>query len=546
VLTVAEANPVDYSAAGPPGEDPAVSIFPFRQALYLDDTGLVEDKSVLAAVLGPKPRDHAVRNIGIRSTGENFNGIYVTGGSYDINNVRIDFIGNGRSDFIGYGAAVVATGTDTTLVVDHARIVTKGVVRTGILADKGSNLVVKHAYIQTNNGVMPADYVPTVDTTQMRSVPWMLSLSGNCRATNLLGTNTKAAYIDSYIGAEGWGVLSTDGCTTPQLTAINSTIAITGEDGYGSYGIGDATERFLGCTFDVATYATISRGSYLYYGDSDPALVAQLNSDLELGLSHRELRSLRPRPTIVNSQRFGIMWHGGGTLDISGGTIFNTGETTFLDKGQAISITVDGSQGAQLNAGNGVILQVMDDDDPGPVPPAMTNTGVYTEPTGDVAEDDTHDIYAADDTDALATFSNIALSGDFYNSTRGGIVAGPFGPPSSASKNIGLTFDNATITGVISASTAVHAQSTIAAEDYRLLGEVTNTPGAAVNNGVIVSLVNGSTWTVTGACYLTSLSIDADSTVTAAAGHRVTMAVDGSETPIASGTYTGAIVLTVE
>ena len=61
----------------------------------------------------------------------------------------------------------------------------------------------------------------------------MLSLLGNCLATNLLGTNTQASYINSYIGAEGWGVLSTDGCTTPTLTAINSTIAITGFDGYG-------------------------------------------------------------------------------------------------------------------------------------------------------------------------------------------------------------------------------------------------------------------------------------------------------------------------
>ena len=46
-------------------------------------------------------------------------------------------------------------------------------------------------------------------------------------------------------------------------------------------------------------------------------------------------------------------------MDISGGTISNTGETTFLDKGQAISITVDGSKGAQLNPGNGVIMQMI-------------------------------------------------------------------------------------------------------------------------------------------------------------------------------------------
>jgi hypothetical protein len=541
VLSVAEENLVDYAPAGPPGT-PHV-YFPFREALYLDETGVVAEKSVLSAVMGKKLTERPLKNILIRSDGENFNGIYAAGGARTIRNAKISFFGNGRSDFAGYGAAVMSTGENTRLLLDGACIVTEGVVRTAAVADHGSNLVVKNSYLQTYDGVLPDDYIPTVDTAQMRSVPWMLSLSGNCRATNLLGTDTKASYINSYIGAEGWGVLSTDGCATPQLTAINSTIAITGEDGYGSYGIGDATERFLGCTFNVATYATISRGSFLYYGDSDPTVVAQLNTDLDLGLTARELRRIKKRPTIVNSRRFGIMWHGGGSLDVSGGTVFNTGETTFLDKGQAIAITVDGSQGAQLNPGNGVILQVMDDDDPGPVPPEMTNTGVYIEPTGDVVPQTDHDPTVADDSDALATFSNIALNGDFYNGMRGDIP-GPFGPPSP--RNLGLTFENADITGVITASETHHTISTITAEEYYELGEVTNTPRPAVNNGVIVALTAGSTWTVAGACYLSGLTIDADSIIKAPAGRSVTMAVNGVEIDIAPGTYSGAIVLILE
>jgi hypothetical protein len=583
VLTVAEANPVEYSQGGggppPGGEEPPPggegaqqlaqepppaepTIFPFRQALYLDTSGVVEAKSVLAAVLGKKPAAFEIKNILIRSTGENFDGIFVAGGNYTVRNAKIELVGNGRSDFVGYGAAIVARGADTTLVVDGARIVNEGVVRSGVVADTGSNVIVKNSFIQTDNGVMPADYMPTIDTTQMRSVPWMLSLSGNVRATNLLGTNTKASYINSYIGSEGWGVLSTDGCTTPQLTVISSRIAITGEDGYGSYGIGNATERFLGCTIDVPTYATISRGSFLFYGDSDPATVAQLNSDLGLGLTAKELAALERRPTIVNSDRFGIMWHGGGTLDVSGGTVFNTGETTFLDKGQAIAITVDGSEGAQLNPGNGVIMQVMDDDDPGPQPPFMYNTGIYDEPTGPVVPQPGHDVTTADDTDALATFSNIKLEGDFYNSMRGDI-GGMFGPPTP--RNLGLTFDNAQIVGTISASTATHLLPHIEypigwdeileapfvnvdhTEDYKYLGEVTNTPGAAVNNGVIVVLDSGSQWTVTGTCYLTGLDLDADVTITAPAGFTVSMTVEGAPTEIVPGnSYSGAIVLTIE
>ena len=560
VLTVAEENVVEYvPAGGGPGGPPPSIFFPFRQALYLDEVGIDWAKSVPAAIVGKKPTFFGMKNILIWSSGECFNGIFAAGGSHTVRNAKIDFFGNGRSDFAGYGAAVMSTGESTKLVVDRACIVTDGVVRTAAVADHGSNLIVKNSYLRTYDGMLPADYMPTIDTAQMRSVPWMLSLSGNCRATNLLGTNTKATYIKSYIGAEGWGVLSTDGCTTPQLTVINSTITIAGEDGYGSYGIGDATERFLGCRFHVATYATISRGSFLYYGDSDPALVADLNEDLDLGLTWRELRSIKPKPTIVNSDRFGIMWHGGGTLDVSGGTIFNTGETTFLDKGQAIEITVDGAEGAQLNPGNGVIMQVMDDDDPGPVPPFMYNIGIYNEPTGPITPQPGHDPTVADGSDALATFSNIGLNGDFYNSMRGDI-GGMFGPPTP--RNMGLTFDNAVITGVISASTATHLLPHIEypigwdgtapyinighTEDYKYLGEVTNTPSEAVNNGVIVSLTNGSEWTVTGTCCLTSLTVENGSAVTAPAGYSLTMWVDDIETEIEPDiTYTGTIVLEV-
>jgi hypothetical protein len=583
VLTVAEENIVEFAPMGPSGAPVEIVTFPFRQALYLDEDGVVKEKSVLAAVAGKKRSRDSMKNVLIRSQGENFNGIFAADGTHTIKNTIIDFSGNGRSDFVGNGTAAMSTGEHTTLVLNRVRIVNRGVVRTAAVADRGSNLVVKNSYLQTYNGVLPEDYVPTVDMVQMRSVPWMLGLSGNNRATNLLGTHTKATYINSYIGSEGWGVLSTDACTTPQLTAINSTIANIGEDGYGSYGIGDAIERFLGCTLNVATYATICRDTFVNYADSDPEVVAQLNTDLELGLTARELKRIKKRPTIVNSKRFGVMWHGGGTVDISGGTIFNTGETTFLDKGQAIDLTVDGSEGARLNPGNGVILQVMDDDDPGPVVPDMTNTGVYTEPAGDVGIQAGHNIFDLNYgpnrqgeigcTDARATFANIELDGDFYNAMRGDFP-GPFGPPSP--RNMAITLVNADITGLISASTATHGPDHLIIEypvgvcydkgepyacinegheeDYRYLGVVTNTPGPVINNhghrvgnnGVIVSLDANSSWTLTGTCYLTRLTVEEGSVVAGRDGAEVSMTLDGVQTPIEPGTYSGAIVLAID
>ena len=288
VLTVANANLVPYAAPGPPGPP---LMFPFRQAVYVDAKGVAWQKSVRPAVSTGAVTHKFAKNVELYSTGENFTGFYVAGGDYTITDAMINFVGNGRSDFVGTGAAIVGTG-GCRLVVDGATIVNDGSARAGVVADGGANVLVKNSSIFTGNGVLPADYAPTIDTSQMRSVPWMLGLSGNVRATNLLGTNTRATYVNSYIGSEGWGVLSTDGCTTPTLTAINSTIEITGEAGYGSYGIGDATEYFLGCQMNVATYATISRGSFLFYGDSDKEKVAELNSSLGIGLTEAELAAL--------------------------------------------------------------------------------------------------------------------------------------------------------------------------------------------------------------------------------------------------------------
>jgi hypothetical protein len=524
VLTVATANAITYNTL----------VFPFRQAIHVDADGVLKASSVLAGVVGGRLTDAYAKDVRISSTGEAYNGVFAAG-SYTLQRPRISFTGNGRSDFVGYGAAVLGTGTDTTLVVEGADIDTEGAVRTAVIADGGSNVIVKDSRILTKNGVLPDDYQSTVNTPYMEDAPWMLGISGNVRATNLLGTATKATYINSSVFSEAWGALSVDNGSNTQLTAINCEFGNTGIDGYGTYAIGNATERILGSRLEVATYAAINRGGAIYYGDSTRAAVAQLNEDLELGLTARELAAIPVRPTVINSRRWGFMWHGAGSVDISGGTVVNSEKSTFLDKGQQVTITVDGSEGAKLNPRNGIILQVMEDDDPGPVmvDGVLLNAGVYTEPTGAATRTSSFDVTAVHTADAAATFTDIALKGDFYNAMR-------------KAKNLVLTFDGSRIEGVISATSAVHAVSTITSAEYRQLGEVTNTAQAVVNNGVIVSLANGAVWTVTGTSYLSALDIAADASVTAPSGKTVSMTVDGTATAVkAGGSYSGAITLTV-
>ncbi len=196
-----------------------------------------------------------------------------------------------------------------------------------------------------------------------------------------------------------------------------------------------------------------------------------------------------------------------------------------------------------MNPANGIILQVMDNDDPGPV--NSMNTGVYQEPQGApsvVSGFSTTSTSSA----AKANFSQISLTGDFYNGAGWGASRG--------AQNLALAFENSSITGVITSSEARHydvkTQSHVTSIDASLwydIGEVKNTPSAAINNGVVVTLNAHSTWTVAGTSYLTKLSLDATSRVVAAPGKSLSLTFNGASTNITPGqSYTGALVLTVK
>jgi hypothetical protein len=307
----------------------------------------------------------------------------------------------------------------------------------------------------------------------------------------------------------------------------------------------------------VATYGVIITGGNAVFAASTPARLAKLNADLHLGLTSRELKSLPQRPTTVESGRFGVMWHGPGTVKVLDDTQINAQKALFLVKGASADINVDGAHGARLNSKSGVIVQLIDNDDPGPVMVNGTqvNKGVYHEPKQAPVPIKGFDTAAAHAADVTASFAHIQLQGDFYNAYRGDIKGGPGGPggapgaprgtPSApAGKNLLLNFDGATIVGVISASSARHARDTLTAADYQLLGDVTNTAGAAINNGVSVTL-RKSTWTLTGNSYLTALNVGEGSTLAAPPGFKVAMSVDDRIEPIKPGTYKGRIVLTV-
>lgn len=547
VLTVTALHPVKFSA---------IQTHHFRQALYLDRKGVVAAKSVTAAA-GPyqvkgNTTGRELNGARIRSAGENFNGLLVAGGHWTVKDLQLDFDGNGGNDFAGYGAGVMSDGKGTTLVLENAKVTTRGAVRTTVIGNNGSNLVVKHSKIASFSGELPADYVSNVTPGEMKDAPWMLGIRGNVRATNVLGNDTTCTYIDSDLSADSWGVLSVDASQNIELTALNSRIDVTGPSGYGSYAIGNSTNNFYGSTVNVPTHGLIMTGGHAVFAASTAAHVAALNRRLKLGLTAAEMAGLPPQQTVIHSKRYGVMiWGDGGTVKVTDATRFDTGEAVFLNKAANAKIEVDGSQGATLRSGNGVLLQMMDNDDPGPVmvDGLMANTGVWRDPVKPPAKVAGFDLGATHETDTVVSFKQIKLQGDFFNAIGQRMIGGGFGPegprkdpPKASGANLVLTLDQAELTGVVTAATARHLKDPITAADYESLGRVVNTPAPAVNNGVVLTLER-SRWTVTGPSHLTRLNVGADTEIAAPSGQAVTMTVDGVSTPIRPGSYRGQIVL---
>ncbi|MFT4306248.1 MAG: Ig-like domain-containing protein [Microbacterium sp.] len=530
--------------------------FPLRQALEIDSSGIVDDGSVTQAITGGSYDDDSADGVTIASTGDGFAGIDVEGGDYSINDPTISFDGNGRLDFAGIAAGIRAANSGTSVRVDGADIDNTGAVRSGIVVTDGATAVVKDSTIVTYDGVLPDDYTLS-PPPNMRQVPWALGLTGNVRATNMVGSGTKATYLNDDVSSQNWGVLSTDSTSDSILTSIGTTVT-TLDGGYGSYADGSSvTDNFLGTTFDVDDYGVISTGGTINIGDASQEAVTALNEANDLGLTDEDIADVQDAATTIDSGRFGIMWHGGGSSDIAAGTVnidgataIHTGETTFQDKASGMTLNIDGSDGATVQSDTGVIFQLMESDDPGGLSTTSVYTDpVYADPTATATRDTSWDLTSTStDNPAIVNLTGLSVEGDFYNAVY-----------EDTPKNLVLNLDGSAVAGLITSSTSVHDVATISYDDgegYTNIGEVTNTATTPVNNGVIVSLADSSTWTVTGTSYLTSLTTDATSSIVGVDGRAVTLSggTIGS-TPVSpseltagetyTGTYGDPIVVTI-
>jgi len=398
----------------------------------------------------------------------------------------------------------------------------------------------------------------------MVAPPWVLGIMGNARGTNLMGDKAATVLVNTDVQAANWGALSTDNGSDNRLTVIDSTLSVVGCEadkkdpyhktwgsGYGTYILG-CDEDFRGVKMNVGTYIGIAReGNAIYRSSKGSIRVVSPTSGKVLYEGEGKGAVCE-----LNSDVFGIMAHDKAELTLTDGTVMNTRNAAFLMRAGGVVIRIE--DGAKVNPADGVLLQIIDDDDmtvgvdwnapkeiqfhtdfyekegwpsengqitskmpppdPSDMPPPPPGDEEMPEPRFDVH-------FKASDT---------ALTGDLYNGS------GYYG---QQAKQLYVTLGKgASLTGSISATETIHVdengkQNThFTIDEYYYLGHVANRVFFNEDNKVEVTLEAGSSWTVTKPGIITAL------TVMDGACLNGTVRVNGSDVrPEPGKTYTGIV-----
>ncbi len=509
----------------------------FHTAAAVENGRLSADKCVPALLNGGSVTDTAMEDVYIASSEEALNGIVIDGESkYEINRVKMDLEGFSDNDFLGVGAGVTVIDKAKVSINDSS-FTLSGVTRCAVHVGGDSEVTLNNCDIEN---ISP-------DSGRLGSFSWNVGFLGTNRLTQL-ADNAVVTYNNCRLKTNGWGVCSIDGSDEGvKMTLKDTSIELSGPraHGYGAFCIGENEVTFDHVTADVNGYPFMLMGMQ--------------------GLGRGSILN----GSSIRGRRFGVFVDGddGSVLTLADSS-FRTGKSVLCVKGSSTVIDV---KNCTMQAGNGVILQLMDSDEAGMtsveflVPVGETDTPIEGRDLTAVSERE----------DVILRLSDMDVTGDFYNSTtnirayeRGAVgtpgrfhdtLIGPVHffdeppedmpvpPDHRGPKNLGLTLQNARVTGVISAAGQAYRDGlTRITEENRLeISNVRQWAQPPVNNGVCLTLGRDSAWTVTGDSYITALTLDESAVIAAPEGKTAVMTVNGAETPIAAGTYTGVIKLSV-
>ena len=534
-------------------------------------------------------------------TGAGFTAVHASGagtdvtvtGSLSLANGADDAEGVHASDFTGCGAAFVSA-SDALLTVKDFSLTTDGFVRAGFVVDDGAVAWVEDSEIITY-GADPLTeaydgYVNSATTSKMLSPPWVLGIQGGIRTVNVLDTEATFVAVNTYLASGGWGVVSTDGCTTPWLYLIDSELEILSateggmdsgwelfgydEDaygsGYGAYLIGTCEEFYYGTTVNGATFGAIGREGNAYYASSNGSIDVVSAKGEDLGTVEGQ-----GQPSVINCV-FGAMLHSSEDVSISytDGTIVNAEEAIILYRSTGHANFVFDE--AELNTGAGILIQMIDDDDSTVGMGDMTTMGFNTylyEDAGMPSVTGNETGATSSNEECNAVLTNGYYSGDFYNGTgyygqagdvlnvtvgEGAVLVGTVsltetfhGVPYSASaqawadaaEEVEYVLIDANFEVTEDAAQAAYIQFTqFSINQYYLLCRMENHIYNNGYSGANVTVSDGGVWVISGEGIISSLTVDGGAvygTITENADGSLTLA-PGSEV-IADGVY-GTVV----
>ncbi len=523
----------------------------FTDAVVIDSGKVVAEKCVPALIQKGTVTGEKTEGVYIASNAESFNGILVTGDQpYLVKDCRMELDGFGANDFMGVGSAVAAIDT-ADVTIDGCDFTVNGVTRCAVHVGGDSHVTVRNSRIQNTSP----------DSDWLGDFSWACGFLGTNRLCQLCDNGT-VVYDNCDLTSNGWGILSIDGTDKyNEMIVKNSRLTLSGprSHGYGAFCIGGNHVRFESCDVNVTGYPLMLRGMM----DKGRAEIVDSK---------------------IRGRRFGLLAMGDthSVLTIAGSD-FETDKSSMVFKGSATTVNITETA---MRPGNGVLLQLMDNDESG-----MTGQD-FKIPVGEADQPvEGRDLFTAGEDDINMTLTACRLTGDFYNSTtniqankrstQGGF--GKFhdtligtgqghneptkeGKPAAPAlegdapaphpgmkdldtpKNLGLTLKDTTITGVISSATQKYRDglTLIDESNRREMSNITQTAAPTVNNGVIVSLDRTSRWIVTGTSYLTVLELAPGAVVEAPAGKTLTVTLNGQAIQLAPGRYQGKLVLTVQ
>ncbi|MGC3979749.1 MAG: hypothetical protein QM808_00635 [Steroidobacteraceae bacterium] len=349
----------------------------YTPAIYIDGGKYLVEKSVPADVSGGSVTNTEASGVKITARADKIGGLYVKGSEYTLSDATIDLVGNSGQldDNTGIGAGVVA-GEGSTVTLKKVKITTNGLKAAAATA-AGGTLKVYDSTLIANGGKVP--YENTLIGTGPGYVgpPEPLGITGNARATNVVG-NSKAYYYNSTIIASGWGAMSTDSASPAVYLEVNDSIVRVTDSGYGTYADNGCIDVFNNTQFSSATYSGIISGNGKIY----------FNNVTE--------------DKAVNS----VMIHGPGpdftriaTLEIKGGKLA-TKEAVVLVKSHNADIVMDG---VKLAPKSGVLLQ------------SVINDSKRSAMARWLASDKSTTPATSPITGVRATFRNMSMSGNIVH-----------------------------------------------------------------------------------------------------------------------------------